>query len=116
MKVNEINIPPRENVAYSKETQTVNPEPVERDGKCLLSVVLCGLCYFFLNVLLDPGASFKPGCGEIKKKSSRRLSPLWSCGQKSSVPYCWPHLLSYMVRIKEKRSDIIKIRDNIIEK
>lgn len=33
VKVNEINIPPRENVAYSKETQTINPEPLDKDGK-----------------------------------------------------------------------------------
>ncbi|BFZ22490.1 hypothetical protein BsWGS_25533 [Bradybaena similaris] len=32
VKVNEINIPPRENVAYSKETQTINPEPLDKDG------------------------------------------------------------------------------------
>ncbi|CAG5119743.1 unnamed protein product, partial [Candidula unifasciata] len=31
VKVNEINIPPRENVAYSKETQTINPEPLDKD-------------------------------------------------------------------------------------
>jgi len=30
-KTNEISIPPRENVAYSKETQTVNLEPMEKD-------------------------------------------------------------------------------------
>ncbi|XP_059140287.1 cytoplasmic dynein 1 intermediate chain 1-like isoform X4 [Physella acuta] len=33
VKVNETNIPPRENVSYSKETQTINPEPIEKDGK-----------------------------------------------------------------------------------
>ncbi|BFZ22493.1 hypothetical protein BsWGS_25531 [Bradybaena similaris] len=33
VKVNEINIPPRENVAYSKETQTINPEPLDKDGR-----------------------------------------------------------------------------------
>ncbi|XP_045210192.2 cytoplasmic dynein 1 intermediate chain 1-like isoform X3 [Mercenaria mercenaria] len=31
-KVSETNIPPRENVTYSKETQTVGLEPPERDG------------------------------------------------------------------------------------
>ncbi|KAK3745357.1 hypothetical protein RRG08_064682 [Elysia crispata] len=31
VKVNETNIPPRENVAYSKETQTVNLEPVDKE-------------------------------------------------------------------------------------
>ncbi|XP_060580485.1 cytoplasmic dynein 1 intermediate chain 2-like, partial [Ruditapes philippinarum] len=31
-KVSETNIPPRENVTYCKETQTVGLEPVERDG------------------------------------------------------------------------------------
>ncbi|XP_055859663.1 cytoplasmic dynein 1 intermediate chain 2-like isoform X16 [Biomphalaria glabrata] len=31
VKVNETNIPPKENVAYSKETQTINPEPIEKD-------------------------------------------------------------------------------------
>ena len=36
-KTNEISIPPRENVAYSKETQTVNLEPIEKDGKCYVS-------------------------------------------------------------------------------
>lgn len=33
VKVNEISIPPRENVAYSKETQTINPEPLDKDGR-----------------------------------------------------------------------------------
>ncbi|CAL1534804.1 unnamed protein product [Lymnaea stagnalis] len=33
VKVNETNIPPKENVAYSKETQTINPEPIEKDGR-----------------------------------------------------------------------------------
>lgn len=37
VKVNETNIPPRENVSYSKETQTINPEPIEKDGKFILS-------------------------------------------------------------------------------
>ena len=36
VKVNETNIPPRENVAYSKETQTVNIEPVDKEGRPLL--------------------------------------------------------------------------------
>ncbi|KAK7480979.1 hypothetical protein BaRGS_00027794, partial [Batillaria attramentaria] len=31
-KVNETSIPPRENVAYSKETQTIAAEPLDKDG------------------------------------------------------------------------------------
>ncbi|XP_005103922.1 cytoplasmic dynein 1 intermediate chain 2 isoform X11 [Aplysia californica] len=31
VKVNETSIPPRENVSYSKETQTINPEPIDKD-------------------------------------------------------------------------------------
>ena len=34
-KVNETSIAPRENVSYSKETQTVIVDPVEKDGKWL---------------------------------------------------------------------------------
>jgi len=34
-KVSETNIPPRENVTYSKETQTVVVEPLDKDGKYL---------------------------------------------------------------------------------
>ncbi|XP_012941096.1 cytoplasmic dynein 1 intermediate chain 2 isoform X3 [Aplysia californica] len=33
VKVNETSIPPRENVSYSKETQTINPEPIDKDGR-----------------------------------------------------------------------------------
>ena len=32
MRVSETDIPPRENVSYCKETQTVGLEPAERDG------------------------------------------------------------------------------------
>ena len=34
VKVGETNIPPRENVTYSKETQTIVVESAEKEGKC----------------------------------------------------------------------------------
>lgn len=34
VKVTETSIPPRENVTYSKETQTINTDPHEKEGRC----------------------------------------------------------------------------------
>lgn len=39
-KVNETSIPPRESVSYSKETQTITAEPVDKDGTYLMAYLV----------------------------------------------------------------------------
>lgn len=45
VKVGETNIPPRENVTYSKETQTIVVESAEKEGKCCTSDITAPIYY-----------------------------------------------------------------------
>jgi hypothetical protein len=40
VKVAETNIPPRENVTYSKETQTIVVETVDKEGKYRVTLII----------------------------------------------------------------------------
>ena len=66
-KVSETNIAPRENVAYSKETQTHGLEPVDRDGKMTIVDHVQGVPMIIINY------SYK--CFPIM--FAKRLSIIW---------------------------------------